>query len=173
MTHLIDNLLAYARLSSVYDRNLAVSIDVAELLAAVTADWQPRLTQQNFTLDVAIDHEPMAVAGDRTALQQALNNLIDNSAKYAQPDGERRIALRARRSGSAIAIEVEDRGPGIHKDDLPLVREKFFRGRGTRVAGSGLGLAIVNRVVKNHGGSIDIRNREGGGTLVTVSLPAA
>jgi signal transduction histidine kinase len=173
MTHLIDNLLAYARLSSVYDGHLAAPIDVAELLAAVTADWQPRLTQQNFTLDVAIDHEPMAVAGDRTALQQALNNLIDNSSKYAQPDGERRIALRARRAGSAIAIEVEDRGPGIHKDDLPLVREKFFRGRGTRVAGSGLGLAIVSRVVKNHGGSIDIRSREGGGTLVTVSLPAA
>jgi signal transduction histidine kinase len=171
MTHLIDNLLSYARLSKVDDRHLAATIDVAELLAAVTADWQPRLAQQGFTLDVAIDNEPMALSGDRTALQQALNNLIDNSTKYSTDD-DRRLALRARRQGASIAIEVEDHGMGIHADDIPLVHEKFFRGRGTRAGGSGLGLAIVNRIVKNHGGSVGIRSRQGQGTTVTIVFPA-
>ena len=173
MTHLIDNLLSYARLSSVLEGHVAAPIDVAEFLAGVSEDWRPRLAQLGFAMDVEIDTEPMVLSGDCTALQQALNNLIDNSTKYTRPGAERRIAVRACRRERWIAIEVEDYGNGIHPDDLPLVREKFYRGRGTRASGSGLGLAIVNRVVMNHGGAIRIDSREGGGTAVTISLPEA
>ena len=172
LTHLIDNLLSYARLSNVYDGHLAGPVDVGELLAAVTSDWQPRLAQQSMSLDVSIDHEPMSLVGDAAALQQALNNLIDNAAKYSPPHRAALIGLRGWRNGQSIAIEVADRGVGIGADDLPKVREKFYRGAGTRVPGSGLGLAIVDRVVKNHGGSLDIRHRDGGGTIVTIVLPA-
>lgn len=171
MTHLIDNLLTYARLSSVYDGHASAPIDVAELLAAVAADWQPRLAQQALGLEVSLDRE-LIISGDRTALQQALNNLIDNAAKYSTPDGERKIGMRATREGRSIVIAVEDRGVGISEADLPLVRERFYRGRGVRTPGSGLGLAIVSRVVANHGGRIDIRNRGGGGTRVAMILPS-
>jgi signal transduction histidine kinase len=171
MTHLIDNLLSYARLSSVYGGHVAAPVDAAELVAAVSSEWRPRLTQLGFVLDVELDNEPMVLSGDRTALLQALNNLVDNAAKYSPPEGERRIWLRARRGQRGIAIEVEDRGSGIDADDLSLVREKFVRGRNARVAGSGLGLAIVNRVVSNHGGTIAITSPAAGGTTVTVFLP--
>lgn len=172
MTHLIDNLLSYARLSHVYEGHLAGPVDVGELLAAVTSDWQPRLAQQSISLDVSIDHEPMSLIGDAAALQHALNNLIDNAAKYSTSHDAVQIGLRGWRRERSIAIEVADRGMGIRADDLSKVREKFYRGAGTRVPGSGLGLAIVDRVVKNHGGSLDIRQREGGGTVVTILLPA-
>ena len=173
MTHLIDNLLSYARLSNVYDGHLSGPIDVAELVAAVAADWTPRLIQQSITLDVTIDQEPMMIAGDPTALQHALNNLIDNSVKYSPASGDRWIGLRASRTANAVVIEVEDRGSGIDDTDLPRVREKFYRGRNRQIPGSGLGLAIVDRVAKGHNGSMDIRRRDGGGTVVTILLPWA
>jgi signal transduction histidine kinase len=104
-------------------------------------------------------------------LEQALNNLIDNAAKYSSLAGDRRIVLRAQRISDGIAIEIEDNGPGIHQDDLPLVTEKFYRGRSATGPGSGLGLAIVSRVVKNHGGALDIRS-SAAGAVVRLVLPA-
>lgn len=172
MTHLVDNILSYARLSSVYNDHVAAPIDLVELLAAMTADWQPRLTQQGFTMGVEVGTEPLLLSGDRTALMQALNNLIDNAVKYSSQTDARTITVRARRDGQSIQLRVEDCGTGIHPDDLPRVRERFIRGRDTRTGGSGLGLAIVSRVVNNHRGTLEIRSALGRGTTVIVSLPA-
>ena len=172
MTSLIDNLLTYARLNGVKNDYVLVPIDLVELLEEAAANCQPRLTQLGFTLEAEISHETITVTGDRTELLHVLNNLLDNSIKYSSAAPSRAVVLRARRAGSTVLIEVEDRGSGIHADDLPLVFEKFFRGRDAHGGGSGLGLAIVNRIVKNHGGSVEIKSSIDQGTTVIVALPA-
>ncbi|HEY6037060.1 MAG TPA: ATP-binding protein [Kofleriaceae bacterium] len=74
------------------------------------------------------------------------------------------------RSRQTFAIEIEDHGRGIDADDLPRIFEPFFT---TRPDGTGLGLAICHKVIRAHGGDIQVRSTRGGGSTFTVLLPAA
>jgi signal transduction histidine kinase len=173
MTHLIDNLLSFARLSRVDNFYAPGPLDLAELLEEAAGNARARLAQLDFALTIDAGADPIAVHGDRTALLLVLDNLLDNAIKYSSGAATRAIALRGRREDAVVVIDVEDHGSGIHQDDLPNVTEKFFRGRQARGGGSGLGLAIVNQIVLDHGGRIEIASALGRGTTVRVILPAA
>jgi signal transduction histidine kinase len=87
------------------------------------------------------------------------------------------VAVRARRvpEAAAVAITVEDKGPGLDADELRRLGEPFFRGRRareTQVAGSGLGLAVVRQIAAAHGGRLDVRSGPGEGSAFTLVLPA-
>ena len=150
------------------------ALDVAELLEEASGNVRSRLAQLDFTLD----HR------DRPRADRRARRPHGTAAGDRQPPRQRdqilgrrghaTIAMRARREDAVIIIEVEDRGSGIHDEDLPNVTEKFFRGRQARGGGSGLGLAIVNQIVLDHGGRVRDRQRRGArGTTVRVILPAA
>ncbi len=173
MTHLIDNLLSFARLTRVDNFYSPGPLDVAELLEEAAGNARSRLAQLDFTLALDAGTDPIALHADRTAMLLVLDNLLDNAIKYSAGAATRAIALRGRRDDAVVVIEVEDHGSGIHRDDLPNVTEKFFRGRQARGGGSGLGLAIVNQIVLDHGGRLEIASTLGSGTTVRVILPAA
>jgi len=105
------------------------------------------------------------------SIRRALANLIDNALHYA---GSVSVAVRA--VGDQAEILVEDEGPGIPEDRLGDALVPFFRmdtARARDTAGMGLGLPIVDRSVKLEGGTLDLRNRAGGGLAVTIRLPLA
>ncbi|MRW94859.1 hypothetical protein GJ699_33380 [Duganella sp. FT80W] len=107
---------------------------------------------------------------DVKLLKTALLNLIDNAIKYGPQKGA--VDITARLEVGATVITVADRGPGIPEQELELVYRKYFRGSRTgSVAGSGVGLYLVRRIIGQHGGSITLTNRAGGGTLATIILP--
>jgi two-component system, OmpR family, sensor histidine kinase MprB len=113
------------------------------------------------------DLEPYTIEGVPDRLGRAVNNVLDNAARYSPPDGVVEVALR---DG---ALSVRDHGPGVPADELPLLFDRFFRGAGARERhGSGLGLAIVRQVVERHGGAVEAANAEGGGLVVTLTFPA-
>jgi two-component system phosphate regulon sensor histidine kinase PhoR len=101
----------------------------------------------------------------------ALDNLVDNAIRYSP--GEHFIRISARRDGTNVVIEVQDRGAGIAPDELSTVRRKFARGRLARADGSGLGLAIVSRIVADHKGTLVLDSETGSGTTAKVYLPIA
>ena len=72
----------------------------------------------------------------------------------------------------SLQNRIRDYGPGIPEDELPLVKKKFYKGSSS-VRGTGIGLAVCDEIVEMHGGTLTLENAEGGGTLVTVRLPAA
>jgi signal transduction histidine kinase len=114
------------------------------------------------------------VAGDAEALRRVLRNLLGNAIKYG--GAGRWLAVRARAAGDGVTIAVEDRGPGIHRRDLPHLFAPFYRGREAAaggVAGSGIGLAVVQRIVAAHGGRVGVEARAEGGSRFTVRLPVA
>ena len=74
--------------------------------------------------------------------------------------------------GGFVVVRIRDFGPGIPEDELPLVKKKFYKGS-SKARGTGIGLAVSNEIVELHGGTLNLENADGGGTLVTVSLPAA
>ena len=172
MTHLIDNLLSFARLNRVDNFYAPAALDLAELLEEAALNFRSRVAQLGFTLTIDIGAEPITLHADRTSLLLALDNLLDNAIKYSAESSIRAVTLRGHVDGAVVIIEVEDHGSGIPEDDLPNVLEKFFRGRLARGGGSGLGLAIVNQIVRDHGGRVNITSTVGQGTTASILLPA-
>ncbi len=109
---------------------------------------------------------------DRMLLRRALDNLLENAAKYSE--GE--IALGARAEGGSLTLEVRDRGAGIAPSDLKRLFTPFFRAdrsRARQTGGLGLGLLLARRIVEAHHGTLEIESAAGQGTLARIRVPLA
>lgn len=170
LTRLVDNLLAYARVTDVAAIYTFEHQAPIELIEDVLEDFGSQLLAGHFAVRIEVSADLPQVQADRTAIRLALDNLIDNAIRYS--DGRRWIRVAAWADRSRVYIEVSDRGIGIHADELEIVKRKFVRGRLARQGGSGLGLAIVSRVIADHGGRFVLESRVGEGTTARVDLPA-
>ena len=170
LTRLVDNLLAYSRITDVADVYSFEAVSVPAVVERSLQGFKAALERESFTLRVIMPDDLPQVRADRHALGLLLNNLIDNAIRYSKD--VRTLTITAR-GGRNVTIEVADGGIGIAADELPRVTRRFFRGRSSTVSGSGLGLAIVERIVADHGGQMHIQSTEGQGTTVSVTLPAA
>ena len=108
------------------------------------------------------------ILGDRNRLRQVFFNVIDNALKYSSSDST--VNVTAGADDKNIIITVEDHGCGISAEDLPKVKQKFYKANQT-VRGSGIGLAVADEIMKLHNGTLDIDSTEGVGTTVTIQLP--
>jgi signal transduction histidine kinase len=112
-----------------------------------------------------------SVLADPERIGQVLRNLLSNAAKYS-PEGSP-IELRVIGKKGRVRLEVADRGPGIHPDDVKRIFEKFGRGRdreGRKTPGVGLGLYLSRRIVRGHGSELTVRTRPGGGSVFGFDL---
>lgn len=147
-----------------------VSVDL--LVAGAVDDCRWTLDARDMRVELDLPDDVPSVPGDPDALRRALANLVDNAAKHA--DSGRVVVIRARvdRSADELVVTVADRGPGIHRRDLPHIFEPFFRGRGgpARARGSGLGLSLVKQIVEGHAGRVTVETTRSG-TTFSVHLP--
>ncbi len=170
LTRLVDNLLAYSRVTDVADVYSFEPVSVSTVAQRSLQEFGANLHRGLFDVEVDLPEDLPLVEGDPNALSLLLNNLIDNAIRYSKD--QHWLGVSARATGSAVTIDVSDHGVGIPSDELSRVTRKFFRGRGAVSGGSGLGLAIVDRIVADHGGTMNIRSTEGQGTTVSVTIPA-
>ena len=171
LTQLIDNVLYYARLSDREERHAFERIDLLDVIEESVGRFRPELEELGFDLQLHLPIELPPVLADRAMMGQVIGNLLDNAIKYA---GDRRVLIvSASANNGWINVQVTDRGVGISPDEVPHVFEKFYRGSGTTQRGTGLGLSIVQRIVKEHGGSVEIRSVVDEGTSVDIALPVA
>ena len=171
LTRLVDNLLAYSRVTDVADVYSFEPVSVSTVAQRSLQEFGPNLHRDHFAVEVDLPDDLPLVHGDPNALSLLLNNLIDNAIRYSKD--EHWLGVSAHTTGTSVTIEVSDHGTGIPADELSRVTRKFFRGRSAVSGGSGLGLAIVDRIVTDHGGAMDIRSRDGQGTTVSVTIPVA
>lgn len=171
LTRLVENLLAYARVTDVTEVYVFEPLVLRAVLDDVMKGYGRQLTDRGFTVEIDMPDDLPPVRADRTSITLALDNLVDNAARYS--GAGRWLGVRARRGeGRRVRIEVIDRGVGIPADQIPLITRRFVRGRGSAAPGSGLGLAIVSRIVADHGGRLAISSVVGQGTSVALELPA-
>ena len=111
------------------------------------------------------------VYGDRNRLKQVFLNVIDNALKYTPKGGVVAAqVIYSKDEPDIIKIVITDTGCGISAEDLPKVKEKFYKANQT-VRGSGIGLAVADEIMNLHNGSLDIESGEGVGTTVTLTFP--
>jgi signal transduction histidine kinase len=133
------------------------------------AGFRAAARQKNVRLNVEEVDPSFTVLCDGQRIQIALSNLVANAVKFVQPGGTVVVAVSG--DGGRVKISVRDDGPGISPEDLPLVFERFYRGKGAGGDGAGLGLAIARSVAAAHGGSVSVQSTQGHGSTFTLDIP--
>ena len=170
LNRFIANLLDMTRLEAGAVRPNLRPADLAEIVGSALARGSVILGQHR--LDVDLGPDLPAIPLDAVLIEQALFNLLDNAAKYA--DAGSTIRIEARREGPTIRLAILDEGPGIPAGELEQVFDKFYRARKADAvrAGTGLGLAISRGFVEAMGGTVVATNRIGrSGAVFTLTLP--
>jgi two-component system phosphate regulon sensor histidine kinase PhoR len=170
---LAGDLLTLAQLESANPHLQLGDIHLSSFLREVIHDLEKKLANKHLQLLVDISPDLPPIHADRTRLQEALYNLIDNAVKYSRERGE--IRLSARQQDGEIELTVSDDGIGIAKEDLPRIFERFYRADKARspdkVRGTGLGLAIVKHIAQLHGGRVEAESELEKGTTIRLVLP--
>ncbi|XXX77538.1 PAS domain-containing protein [Sorangium sp. So ce134] len=159
-------------ISQIESRRLAIEsapVDLAALLEAVVERMASET--EGHTVEVERRGEIPVVYADAGRVEQVLSNLISNAVKYGDPATPIRASLERR--GDEVQISVRNNGRGIPAEDLPLLFERFFRGRAReeRAAGLGLGLYIAKGLVEAHRGRIWVESPKEGCTTFHFTLP--
>ena len=171
LTRLVNNLLAYSRVTDVTEVYSFEALQPAALISEATQGFRRQLTDSEVRLEIDVPSDVPAVRADRTAIVLALDNLIDNAIRHSGETAT--ICVRASGEADRVRFDVIDHGVGIPADDLPQVKRRFVRGKATKGPGNGLGLAIVSRIAADHGGTLEIASEVGRGTTATLILPKA
>ncbi len=173
LTETIDKLLALAEVEQHGWLQKRERIDICQLLTQALEGDATQAEARRLRLSVAADSPGLTVEGDPFLLRRALGNLLDNAIAFSPEGGV--VELAAGRDGDGVAITVRDQGPGIPDYALERIFERFYSlaRPDTGLRSSGLGLPFVREVARLHGGSVSLRNREGGGAEAVLRLPAA
>ncbi len=171
LTEMVLELLDFTRIQ---DGRMTLNMELCDIRAEFEDTvfmYGSRLSQDGITLDyLENDEEIPEISCDPKRLRQVFLNIMDNAAKHG---GEgKRIEASMHFDGEYVIVKIRDYGSGIPEDEIPLVKKKFYKGS-SKARGSGIGLAVCDEIVLMHGGELDLENAEGGGTLVTVRIPAS
>ena len=169
LTGMVEELLEFTRMQ---DGRFTLHVETADILAEFEDTvfmYGNRLKQEGICLHYdGCDEEIPEIPCDVARMRQVFLNILDNAAKHG---GEgKRIDASIAHEGSYVVIRIRDYGPGIPEEELPHVKLKFYKGS-SKARGSGIGLAVCEEIVSMHSGTLTLENAEGGGTLVTISIP--
>lgn len=171
LTRLVGDLLM---LSQAESGRLMLEMADVDLDTVLLEVFQQARTLAGERLTVSLGEiDQVHVIGDRDRLKQVLLNLAANAIQYTSPG--KTVTLGLTRENDRAKVTVQDTGPGISKEDLPHIFDRFYRAERSRkrssISGFGLGLSIADWIVKKHNGTIEVASEEGKGTLFTVWLP--
>lgn len=169
LSQMVEELLDFSRMQSGHFTLQSENMDVLAELGDALLIYSDKARRENIKI---IYNEPEMlpfVYGDKNRIRQVFINIIDNAVKYSSPGDT--VTVTAEEAGGAIRVSVADTGCGIKESDLSKVKTKFYKANHTR-RGSGIGLAVADEIIAMHGGSLDIKSREGAGTTVIITLPA-
>ena len=173
MTTLVEDLLTLAKLEGSPRPTCDRWTPVARLFAQVESEARG-LSAGRHALRFNVQAED-ELAGNDSEWTSAVANLVSNAVRYTPTGGTISVAWTHRGDGNA-EIEVRDTGPGIAREHIGRLTERFYRVDGSRsrdTGGTGLGLSIVKHVVQRHGGELDIQSELGRGSVFRIVVPAA
>ena len=168
-THLIEQLLALARLEPELLANEFADVDLAAVVVEECALLSPLAIERDIELDFIDSHKRHHINGHVDSLRLLVRNLLTNAISYTPRGGA--VQVRLDEETDRVVLVVEDNGPGIAEADRQRVMERFYRVENHQVPGCGIGLSIVERVVEVHQGGLELAEADSGqGLKVIVSF---
>lgn len=176
MNNLIDDLFLFSKLDMQKVEFKFEKIDIIPFITDTMEEFKFMLGEKGITLNFSNNIcEVLVVNIDRKRIYQAIRNVIDNAVKYG--DNENLVVdVTLFSENNSIIINIADNGPGISKDKLPYIFDRFYRvdtERTKDLMSTGLGLAISKEMLKAHGGSISVSSETGEGSTFTLMIPIA
>ena len=170
LTEMVMELLDFTRMQ---DGRMTLTVEPTDIRSEFEDTvfmYGSRLAQDGIQLQyIDNDEDIPEISCDPKRLRQVFLNILDNAAKHG---GEGKVVEASMSyENDSVVVRIRDYGPGIPEDELPLVKKKFYKGS-SKARGTGIGLAVCDEIVEMHGGTLTLENAQGGGTLVTVRLPA-
>ena len=169
LTSMVEELLEFTKMQ---DGRFTLRVDTVDLLSELEDaiyTYRELFRQEGINVSYTAPEEDIPpLAADSERMKQVFCNVLDNAAKHGGAGG--RIDVSAAREDGKMVIRVRDYGPGIPPEELPFVKQKFYKGS-SKARGSGIGLAVCDEIVQRHNGTFGIENAEGGGAIVTITLP--
>lgn len=165
---MVEDLLDFSRIQSGSLKLRRVQMDVLAQLEESVFTFQQRAAREGKTLYYDVSDAQAPIYGDPDRITQVFINIIDNALKYTSKGGT--IRIESTQTPQRIRIFIRDNGKGINPEDLPHIKEKFYKADST-VRGSGIGLAVADEIVRLHGGELRLESAPGIGTNVCITLP--
>jgi two-component system, OmpR family, phosphate regulon sensor histidine kinase PhoR len=172
MQRLVEDLLTLARLESEPPATDETRLVIPELMAALQQEGE-QLSQGKHRFKIELESD-LALLGSRGEIHSALSNLVSNAVRYTPASGEIRLSWRADVQRGGV-FSVHDTGPGIAREHIPRLTERFYRvdrSRSRETGGTGLGLAIVKHALNRHQARLEIQSELGKGSVFSAVFPA-
>ncbi len=172
MSRLIDDLLSLSRIEMNLHRPPEAAVDLVSLTAHVRDSLSPLARDRGVEISLETPPPPVSVRGERDELIRLIENLVENALKYGA--NGKRVEIKLRVEGGEAVLSVRDFGPGIAREHLPRLTERFYRvdvAHSREQGGTGLGLAIVKHIAARHRARLSIESEPGKGALFSVRFP--
>ena len=167
LSSMVEDLLDFSRLINEKITLDLKSVNIIEFMNHIESFIKPRAKREGINLQFVTESEGCMYV-DSNRLKQVFINLLDNSFKFTEEEGS--IIFTTIQIDDKIKFIIEDNGCGISDEDLPRVKEKFFKGKNSK-SQSGIGLSICDEIIKLHNGIFNIYSKLGIGTKVEIIIP--
>ena len=170
LTSLVDDVFLLSRIESGAIEPARAALDLTEIAGEAVEALAPTAAGAGVGIELR-SVEPVPTRGNAVALGRVVRNLIDNAVAYGK---EARLSVS--KTGADVLVRVDDDGPGMSEEALASATRPFMRGDASRnrsTGGAGLGLTLADAIVKTHGGSLELTNRQPHGLSATIKVPLA
>ena len=169
LTNMVEELLEFSRIE---DGRFTLSVEPLDLKAELedaVYTYKEFFRKEGISLEYTeCEEEMIPISGDPERLRQVFCNLLDNAAKHG--GAGKRIDVSIKQVLTDAVIRIRDYGPGVPEDELPFLKNKFYKGS-SKARGSGIGLAVCEEIISRHEGRLDMSNAEDGGFVVAITIP--
>lgn len=168
LTAMVEELLDFSRFTSGKVTVINEPVNPGDILNHIWKQLQPRAEIEHIEFNLLLETQLPQIKSDENRLKQVFLNILDNSFKFTPNGGM--INLSARFEAGNIIFKIIDNGSGIPPEELPNIKEKFYKGKNSKT-GNGIGLSICDEIIKLMDGSFEIISTPGKGTEVVITLP--
>lgn len=168
LSNMVEELLDFSRFVSGKVKLKKEEVHLSELCKYIETYLKPRAQRDRIEFKVFYEEDLPKIIMDKNRIKQVCINILDNAFKFTSEEGK--VSFRVYKEFENEVIEVQDNGVGISKEELPKVKEKFYKGK-TSKSQNGIGLSICDEIIKLHEGKFIIESEEGKGTKVIIKLP--
>lgn len=168
LTIMVEELLDFSKFISGKVSLKKKDVQVESLIEYINKHMQPHADRNKIKFIVKYEKHTPKVSMDENRIKQVLINILDNAFKFTNENGE--VILSLTYDKNYIIMKVIDNGCGISKEDLPKIKEKFYKGKSSK-SKNGIGLSISDEIVKMHNGTLNIKSEINKGTEVEIKIP--